>query len=191
MLEPINQWLGGKVLSNTVIAMGGGLLMFFIPVNLKKSEFILHWESTVRLPWGIIILFGGGLTMAAGLESAGIIDDIAQWVSGILLPEPTVLVISLTLLSIFLTEVMSNVALVTVLLPVIFRIATQTDVDPLILTIPVTFAASCAFMMPISTPPNAIVYSSGKITISQMLRAGVWMNLVAAIVIVVITMVLL
>ena len=166
-------------------------MMFFIPVNLKKSEFILHWESTVRLPWGIIILFGGGLTMAAGLESAGIIDDIAQWVSGSLSPEPTVLVISLTLLSIFLTEVMSNVALVTVLLPVIFRIATQTDVDPLILTIPVTFAASCAFMMPISTPPNAIVYSSGKITIPQMLRAGVWMNLVAAIVIVVITMVLL
>ena len=191
MLEPINQWLGGKVLSNTVIAMGGGLMMFFIPVNLKKSEFILHWESTVRLPWGIIILFGGGLTMAAGLESVGIIDDIAQWVSGSLSPEPTVLVISLTLLSIFLTEVMSNVALVTVLLPVIFRIATQTDVDPLILTIPVTFAASCAFMMPIGTPPNAIVYSSGKITIPQMLRAGVWMNLAAAIVIVVITMVLL
>ena len=191
MLEPINQMLGAKFLSNTVIAMAGGLLMFFVPVNIKKGEFIMHWESTVRLPWGIIILFGGGLTMAAGLESAGVIDDIAQWVSGSLSPEPTILIISLTLLSIFLTEVMSNVALVTVLLPVIFRIATQTDVDPLILTIPVTFAASCAFMMPISTPPNAIVYSSGKITIAQMLRAGIWMNLVAALVIVVITMVLL
>ncbi|MDA7744877.1 SLC13 family permease [bacterium] len=191
MLEPINQWFGVKVLSNTVIAMAGGLLMFFVPVNLKKSEFILHWESTTRLPWGIIILFGGGLTMAAGLQSAGIIDDIAQWVSGSLSPEPLVLVISLTLLSIFLTEVMSNVALVTVLLPVIFKIATQTDVDPLILTIPVTFAASCAFMMPISTPPNAIVYSSGRIGIAEMLKAGIWMNLVAAIVIVVITLAIL
>lgn len=187
MLEPINNWIGQKALSNTVIAMAGGLLMFFVPVNLKNGEFILHWESTVRLPWGIIILFGGGLTMAAGLESAGIINDIAQWVSGSLSADPLVLVISLTLLSIFLTEIMSNVALVTVLLPVVFKIAAQTGVDPLILTIPVTFAASCAFMMPISTPPNAIVYSSGQISIAQMLRAGVWMNLAAAIIIILIT----
>jgi len=121
------------------------------------------------------------------LESAGIINDIAQWVSGSLSADPLVLVISLTLLSIFLTEIMSNVALVTVLLPVVFKIAAQTGVDPLILTIPVTFAASCAFMMPISTPPNAIVYSSGQISIAQMLRAGVWMNLAAAIIIILIT----
>lgn len=188
LLEPINEWLGAKVLSNTVIAMAGGLLMFMIPVDIKKSEFILHWDSTVRLPWGIIILFGGGLTMAAGLESAGVIDDIASWVSQHVSKNPFVLVISFTLLGIFMTEFMSNVALVTVLLPVIFRIATDLNIDPLLLTIPVTFAASCAFMMPISTPPNAIVYSSGRITIAQMMKAGVWMNLIAALVIIVIVL---
>jgi solute carrier family 13 (sodium-dependent dicarboxylate transporter), member 2/3/5 len=184
LIDPINHALGVKALNNTNIAMGGGLLMFLTPVNWKKGEFILHWESTKRLPWGILILFGGGLTLASGLEQAGIIDSVAQWVSSNVISSPIAICIGLTFLAIFLTELMSNVALVTVLLPVVFGIAQQTGADPLLLTIPVTLAASCAFMMPISTPPNAIVYASGYISVKQMMRAGIWMNLLAILIIV-------
>lgn len=182
--QPINDFVGQKVLNNTNIAMAGGLLMFMVPVSWKRGEFILNWTSTKRLPWGILILFGGGLSLANGLERAGIIDDIANWVVGSVIADPLYLCIGLTLIALFLTEVMSNVALVTVLLPVVFRIATQMGADPLFLTIPVTLAASCAFMMPISTPPNAVVYSSGHVSVGQMMKAGIWMNFIAVAVIV-------
>jgi solute carrier family 13 (sodium-dependent dicarboxylate transporter), member 2/3/5 len=182
-LEWLNAWIGMKVFNNTNIAMGGGLLMFLVPVNLGKGEFLLHWESTKRLPWGILILFGGGLCLASALEAAGLIDTIAHWVNDHVSSNAFMICLGLTLLSIFLTELMSNVALVTVLLPVVFALATQMNIDPIYLTIPVTLAASCAFMMPISTPPNAIVYSSGYITVGQMMRAGIWMNLLATIII--------
>ena len=191
MLDPINELLGSKLLNNVNVAVGGGLLMFFVPVDWKKGEFIMSWDSTKRLPWGILILFGGGLSLASGLETAGIIDSIALWVSGNAGSSVVVICIGLTLLAIFLTEIMSNVALVTVLLPIVFSIANQMGADPLILTIPVTLAASCAFMMPISTPPNAIVYSSGQISVSQMMRAGIWMNLIAVVIIVTVVLVLL
>ena len=191
MLDPINELIGSKLLNNVNVAVGGGLLMFFVPVDWKKGEFIMSWDSTKRLPWGILILFGGGLSLASGLETAGIIDSIALWVSGNAGSSVVVICIGLTLLAIFLTEIMSNVALVTVLLPIVFSIANQMGADPLILTIPVTLAASCAFMMPISTPPNAIVYSSGQISVSQMMRAGIWMNLIAVVIIVTVVLVLL
>lgn len=191
MLDPINELIGSKLLNNVNVAVGGGLLMFFVPVDWKKGEFIMSWDSTKRLPWGILILFGGGLSLASGLETAGIIDSIALWVSGNAGSSVVVICIGLTLLAIFLTEIMSNVALVTVLLPIVFSIANQMGADPLILTIPVTLAASCAFMMPISTPPNAIVYSSGQISVSQMMRAGIWMNLLAVVIIVIVAIVLL
>ncbi|GAB5538813.1 MAG: DASS family sodium-coupled anion symporter [Salibacteraceae bacterium] len=183
LTNPINSLIGKPVLSTTTVAMFGGLMMFVFPVNLSKGEFILHWEDTVRLPWGIIILFGGGLALASGLEQAGIIDDIAFYITDQPIASNVFLMLSLVLLSIFMTEVMSNVALVTVLLPVVFSIAHQKGIDPLGLTVPVTLAASCAFMMPISTPPNAIVYSSGRISVGQMLKAGVWMNLLSCVVI--------
>lgn len=183
LVNPINAWVGERILNNTNVAMGGGLLMFLVPVDWRKGEFILHWKSTTKLPWGILILFGGGLSLANGLDQAGIIEDIASWVSSSVTTNPIVLMLGLTALALFLTEVMSNVALVTVLLPVIFEIAAGTGTDPLLLTIPVTLAASCAFMMPISTPPNAIVYSSGHISVRQMMKAGIWMNLIAVMII--------
>jgi sodium-dependent dicarboxylate transporter 2/3/5 len=181
-LNEINQLAGCKLLSNTTVAMSGGLLMFLIPTNLKHGNFLLEWQDTVKLPWGIIILFGGGLTLASGLEKAGIIDLLASHITSAFNLSGFTLIIPLILLSIFLTEIMSNVALVTVLLPVIFGIAQHSGLDVLAITIPVTIAASCAFMMPISTPPNAIVYASGSVSVKQMARAGIWMNLISALV---------
>jgi sodium-dependent dicarboxylate transporter 2/3/5 len=180
----INQLLGSNVLNNTNIAMGGGLLMFLVPVSWRKGEFILHWERTSKLPWGILILFGGGLCMASGLEIAGMIDLLGNWVAHSFDGSVFMLCLVLTVVSLFATEVMSNVALVTVLLPVVFGIAEKSGVDATYLTIPVTLAASCAFMMPISTPPNAVVYSSGHIKVSEMMKAGIWINLLAIVVIV-------
>lgn len=182
--EQINDLIGSRALNNTNIAMAGGILMFIIPVNFSKGEFILEWKSTTRLPWGILILFGGGLALANGLEHAGLIEILGNWVSETFPGSPLMLCIVLTAVSLFATELMSNVALVTVMLPVVFGIAKNSGIDASFLAIPVTLAASCAFMMPISTPPNAIVYSSGYIKVPQMIRAGIWMNILAVIVIV-------
>lgn len=180
----INSLLGSQVLNNTNIAMGGGLLMFLLPLDWEKGEFLLDWKSTQRLPWGILILFGGGLALADGLEQSGIILLVGHWVAANTGVSPLMLCIGLTVVALFATEVMSNVALVTVLLPVVFGIAESTGTEVTYLAIPVTLAASCAFMMPISTPPNAVVFASGHIQVGQMMRAGLWVNLLAIAVIV-------
>lgn len=179
----INDLVGRRLLNNTSIAMLGGVLMFITPVNLKEGEFVIQWKQARKLPWGILILFGGGLSLASGLEKAGIIAMIANGVASFEMSSVFLLMLGLTFLALFMTEVMSNVALVTVLLPVVFGIAHELEVDTLLLTVPVTLAASCAFMMPISTPPNAVVYSSGHVTVKQMLRAGIWMNVLSVLVI--------
>lgn len=173
---------GSKVLSNTSIAMLGGLLMFCLPVNLSSGEFILKWKAMKDLPWGILLLFGGGLSLAGGLESVGAIDLIGNYVAHNLNTSVWVLVIGLATLSLFATEIMSNVALVTVLLPVVMGVGDQMGVSPFELAIPVTLAASCAFMMPISTPPNAVVYSSGQVMVGQMMRVGIVINLVTIVI---------
>jgi sodium-dependent dicarboxylate transporter 2/3/5 len=180
---PINDFLGVRMLNNTSIAMLGGLLMFVTPVDLNKGEYVVSWSHARNLPWGILILFGGGLSLAAALEKAGIIAMIAQGIAESGFDSPFLLMIGLTVVALFMTEVMSNVALVTVLLPVVFGISEAMQINALMLTIPVTLAASCAFMMPISTPPNAVVYSSGYVSVKEMLRAGIWMNLLSALVI--------
>lgn len=177
--QPLNDFMGVRALNNTNIAMFGGVAMFVVPVNWSEGEFILDWKSTVKLPWGILILFGGGLTMAKGLETAGIIQSIGEFFANNTDLSPFALVLLLTTFAVFATELMSNVALVTVLLPVVIGIGKSTNVDPLLLAIPVTLAASCAFMMPISTPPNAVVYSSGYVSVKQMMRAGFWLNIIS------------
>jgi sodium-dependent dicarboxylate transporter 2/3/5 len=179
-----NELLGTRMFNNTSIAMLGGILMFTVPTDLKVGKFILQWSDAAQLPWGILILFGGGLSLAAGLDAAGFIDHMVGAITGLGLGSVFMLLLALTAFALFATEVMSNVALVTVLLPVVFGIAEAMEVDALLLTIPVTLAASCAFMMPISTPPNAVVYSSGLVSVKQMIRAGVWMNVLSIMIIV-------
>jgi len=195
----LNDWLVflfyGKdasvaILDDTVIAMVGGLLMFAVPTDLKKGEFILTWEDMQRLPWGILILFGGGLCLAGSLEDSGLIqlvgDGITSWGN----VELWILILVLSAISLFLTELMSNVALTTIFVPVVFGIADGFGYDPRVLAIPVTFAASCAFCMPISTPPNAILFASGHIRLIDMLRGGILLNILSLTVIVLLSLLL-
>lgn len=178
-------------LNNTNIAMAGGVLMFITPVSLQKHEFVLDWQSTEKLPWGILLLFGGGLCLANGMEKTGIIqyvgDQIAQgpgmafWL----------LTLLLTTFMLFMTEIMSNVALAVIFVPVVLGIADGLHVEPTYLAIPVTLAASCAFMMPVSTPPNAVVFSSGYIKIMDMVKAGFVLNIVSIILLVILSLTIL
>jgi len=179
--QPINYYLNTS-LNDTIIAMIGGLSMFILPVSFRKTEFIMDWEDTKDLPWGILILFGGGLCLARGMEISGIIQIIGDTIASSSSIKLWVIVLLLTGTVLFMTEVMSNVALVTIFLPVVLGIADGLGIEPLYLAIPVTLASSCAFMMPISTPPNAIIFASRKIKMQEMMRAGVWLNIISILV---------
>lgn len=148
----------------------------------------MEWDDTKRLPWGILILFGGGMTLAKGMEKSGIIQVIGEYVAQNSELGMLSLIAIVTTIVLFMTELMSNVALVTIFIPVIIGVANGLGINPLYLVIPATIASSCAFMMPISTPPNAIVFASGHIKIRDMMRAGVLLNIVSIIILVIIGM---
>ena len=174
----INSFFPSLGLSDTMISVGCAIALFSIPHQFKKGVFILKWEDTSRLAWGILILFGGGLALAKGMSTTGIValitDGIANANLNVLLT-----VSLLILLMLFMTELMSNVALVAVLAPVVAGIAIGLEIPILYLLIPVTMASSCAFMLPMATPPNAIVFASGYVKVAQMARVGIFINLIA------------
>jgi sodium-dependent dicarboxylate transporter 2/3/5 len=170
-------------LDDTIIALFATFLLFFIPVNTKEDKFLLEWPDTSRLAWGILLLFGGGLCLADALEDAGLIRLAGENIAAISGDREVVMLVLLTLFAIFLSELMSNVALVTVFVPVVIGVAEAMHVDPLYFAIPVTLGASTAFMLPMGTPPNAIVFASGKIRVAQMAKIGFVMNMISALLI--------
>jgi sodium-dependent dicarboxylate transporter 2/3/5 len=149
----------------------------------QKSKRILEWQDTSKMAWGIILLFGGGIALAGALEKAGLIEKLGQWIAGFSGSGGFVLVLMITTVSLFVSELMSNIAQVIVFSPVIGGIADALHINPLMLGIPMTLAASCASMMPMGTPPNAIVFASGHIKLKQMVKTGFVMNIVATILI--------
>lgn len=165
-------------LSDTIISMVAAVALFSIPFKLKKGDFILQWKDTEKLAWGILVLFGGGLALAEGMSSSGIVDMVANAIQN---SEISILftVTLLVILMLFMTELMSNVALVAVLAPVVAGIAIGLEIPVLYLLIPVTMASSCAFMLPMATPPNAIVFASGYVKVYQMARIGILLNLIS------------
>ena len=165
-------------LSDTIISLIGALSLFVVPMNFKKGTFVLQWNDTSKLAWGILLLFGGGLSLAKGMASSGLVAVITQAIEhgGFI---PIIVVSLLIILMLFMTELMSNVALVAVLAPVVAGIAIGLKIPILHVLIPVTMASSCAFMLPMATPPNAIVFASGYVKVSQMVRAGLVLNLLA------------
>jgi len=164
-------------ISDTGIAIFGAFLMFLLPVNFKKFEFVLTWDDAKQLPWEVLILFGGGLSLAAAITSTG----LAAWIGNSLqvlgfLPIIVLILLSLFVI-IFLTEVTSNTATAAAFLPILASVAIAMGYDPLLLVIPAAIGASCAFMLPVATPPNAIVFGSGLVSIPQMARAGFIFNI--------------
>lgn len=179
----INGLLPGLGLTDTAISMFGALALFCVPYNFKQGSFILKWKDTSRLAWGILILFGGGLALARAMSASGLVDLVSTAIAG---SEIGVLFTAFLLIALmlFMTELMSNVALVAVLAPVVAGIAIGLDIPILHLLIPVTIASSCAFMLPMATPPNAIVFASGYIRVHQMARAGFILNCISVVLLV-------
>jgi sodium-dependent dicarboxylate transporter 2/3/5 len=163
------------------IAVMGALAAFLIPAGgHARGERLMDWETAARLPWNVIILFGGGISLAAALSSTGLADWLGNSMSFAAAWPPALLVLALVLFVLFLTELTSNVATISAFLPVMAALAAGAGVPPQQLIVPVTIAASCAFMLPVATAPNAIVYASGAVTQGQMIKAGVRLNLLAA-----------
>jgi solute carrier family 13 (sodium-dependent dicarboxylate transporter), member 2/3/5 len=180
--DAINHLISYNLLNDTAIAMMGGISLFITPSSDNKKT-LLVWEDVIKLPWGILLLFGGGLNIAMIMENTGIINEAGRIIGNFDMGSTLFLVLIATTLASFATEIMSNVALATILIPVIAAVGVAFNFEPALLVIPVTIACSCAFMMPISTPPNAIVYASGRIKMSEMIKTGIWFNIIASIVI--------
>ncbi len=166
-------------IDDTIIALGMGILLFLIPSTKAKGEMLLTWKEAVQMPWGVIILFGGGMALAAGFQQSG----LAQWIGNqfeLMKALPIFLLILILITAVnFLTEITSNLATTAMLLPILAPMALSIDVHPYILLVSATVAASCAFMLPVATPPNAIVFGSGYLKIPDMIKTGFWMNMIS------------
>lgn len=178
------------LLSDAGIAIGASLALFMLPVSLPRREFTLDWPTASRMPWGVLILFGGGLSLADAIARHGVDDLIASGFSG-LSGTPTWLVIAcLAAAVIFLTELVSNTAVAQTFIPIVGALAITLGIRPELLIVPVALAASFAFMLPMGTPPNALVFASGHVRIWPMARTGFVLNLVAILLITVATLIL-
>jgi sodium-dependent dicarboxylate transporter 2/3/5 len=170
-------------LSDPGIAMLAALALFAIPVDRRRRIFAMDWETAVKLPWGLLVLFGGGLSLAAALQANGVGERLGHQVGGLAGLPALVLVLGVTTLMIFLTELTSNTATTATLVPILAGLAPGLGVHPYLLIVPAAIAASCAFMLPVATPPNAVVFGSGLVTLPEMARAGVWHNIVGIVLI--------
>jgi solute carrier family 13 (sodium-dependent dicarboxylate transporter), member 2/3/5 len=168
-----------KSLDDPLAAMLGAIALFLIPVNLARGQFALDWKTAIKLPWGVLLLFGGGLSLAAAITDSGLATWIGQQVSA-LKALPTYWQITLIVaLIVFTGELTNNLAAVVALLPILFEVARGLEVDPRLLCVPAVIAASCGFMLPVATPPNAIAFATGHIRLGQMIRAGFLLDLLA------------
>jgi sodium-dependent dicarboxylate transporter 2/3/5 len=186
--RPLTELTGLTGISDPGIVMTAGVLLFVLPSGNPEQLRLMVWKDSARLPWGVLILFGGGLSLAAAVSNTG----LALWLGESLAPLNAfglaALVVAAVALVIFLTELTSNLATTATLLPVMGAIAVQAGLPPLYLTVPITIAASCAFMLPVATPPNAIVFSTGQITIPQMARAGLALNLIGVVIVTIVAL---
>lgn len=163
-------------LTDAGIAIAGATLLFVVPLRWPRPTFLLRWSDVEDLPWGVLILFGGGISLAAAIRTSGLADWIGQTMSGLGALPVLVVVGAVTTVIVFLTEINSNTATAATFLPVVAALATGIGIDPLVLAAPTALAASCAFMLPVATPPNAIVYASERVPIGAMVRAGLVLN---------------
>jgi len=167
-------------IDDTIIGLIGAIVIFLLPTKNKKRR-LINWDEAVKLPWGILLLFGGGMALAAGFKDSG----LALWIGSqmTLLDGVSLFLLVFILIAAvnFLTEITSNLATTAMLLPILYPMAITIDVHPFILMVSATVAATCAFMLPVATPPNAVVFGSGYLRIPDMVRVGIWMNLLSII----------
>lgn len=177
-----------KTISDTTIAIAGALAMFLVSSGDKNGEALLNWERANHLPWGILLLFGGGLALSGGFKNSGLSDYMAAQFASLNGLSITLLLIIVVTFVVFLTEVMSNTATATLLIPIAITLSDVLHISPLLLVIPITMATSLAFMLPVATPPNAIVFGYDQIKIKDMVKSGFWLNIICIIVLVIMSL---
>ena len=171
-------------LSDMHIAVAGGMMMFLVPTGVKgRDTALLDWDTAIKLPWGVLLLFGGGLSLAAAIQSTGLALWLGEQMAVLGTVPVFVLILAIVCLVIFLTELTSNTATTAALVPVLAALATSANFDPLLLAAPTAMAASCAFMLPVATGPNAVIFSTGHIHVPDMMRAGIWLNILGTFVV--------
>jgi sodium-dependent dicarboxylate transporter 2/3/5 len=178
LLKP---WVPG--LSDAVVAMAAGIVLFLIPVDWRRGEFVLAGRDLRELPFGVLLLLGGGLSMAEMIDSTGLAAWLGTWTEGWQMLPIALVVVLVTLVIIFLTELTSNTATTATFLPVVASVAVGMGQAPMVLVLPAVIAASCAFMLPVGTPPNAIVFASGLVPLPRMARVGLILNVIFSILI--------
>jgi sodium-dependent dicarboxylate transporter 2/3/5 len=170
-------------LTDSGIAMTAALALFLIPVDGAKGVRAMDWDTAVKLPWGVLLLFGGGLTLAAAVEANGVSEYIGNASRGLAGLHPVMLLLAITTMTVFMSELTSNTAQVATMVPVLAAMAPVLGMNPYVLIIACTLGASSAYMMPVGTPPNAIVFGTGLVRMPQMMKAGIWLNLAGILVI--------
>lgn len=168
-------------LSDTGIAIGAALVLFAFPIDWRRGVFLLTWREARRLPWHVLVLFGGGLSLASAVKTTGLADFLGRGVGGVGEVSAPVMTLIIVTVVIFLTELTSNTATTATFLPVLAAVAAGLNMNPLLMIVPAAIAASCAFMLPVATPPNAVVFASGALTIPQMCKAGLWLNVIGVV----------
>ena len=166
-----------KGLTDSGVAMLAALALFLLPVDRAKGIRAMNWDTAVKLPWGVLILFGGGLSLAAAVEANGVSEFIGQSTRGLGVLPPLLLLAAIVTMTVFLSEVTSNTAQVATMTPVLAAMAPALGMNPYVLVVVCALGASSAYMMPVGTPPNAIVFGTGLIRMPQMIKAGFWLNL--------------
>ncbi|MEG2613671.1 MAG: DASS family sodium-coupled anion symporter [Alistipes sp.] len=180
-----------SVISDTTIAIIGAISLFLVPTGMKKGEMLLDWPSASKLPWNILLLFGGGLALSEGFGASGLSNYLVSIFESLKGLDWWVVLLIVVTIVIFLTELMSNTATATLLIPIMISVSQALDISPLVLVMPITMATSFAFMLPVSTPPNAIVFGYDYLSIKDMVRSGFWLNLICIVVLVLATLFLL
>ncbi len=175
----INYLLKFDFLNDTSIAILAGVLLFLIPHSIHSWQPVLDKKDIPLLPWDIVLLFGGGMALAGSLEKVGLIEETTQFFAGLDFSAPYFLIFAIASLALLMTEIMSNVAFCVVALPMIMKLGEAQGIDPVLIALPATICASFAFCMPISTPPNAVVFGTNTISVQQMLKAGLYLNIIA------------
>jgi sodium-dependent dicarboxylate transporter 2/3/5 len=166
------------LMTDTTIGMIGAIALFLIPINARRGEFVMTWDAAKNMPWDVLLLFGGGLSLSANIEKHGVSKYLGTLCNGFQ-GVPVIVAVAIVCFGILmLTELTSNTATAATFLPIVGAVAISMGQSPLLFAIPTALAANCSYMLPVGTPPNAIVFGSGLVRLPDMAKAGMWLNII-------------